>query len=601
MTDLRGVPASKEISTPSGFVQCHTHNVRRKAECCEMKPILDADMKVIDYVCVCKHPFTCKSGSDRQSSGLACGVSAADAHRNARNGEGSNATPLIIDASSTSMMAHSAHQHHRGQLSTTGAASAEAGLGALFAVSFHDASRSTPGPSASATAAGISPNLLSDDGECEGKGDANGKGTRANALTITDSDADDADSLCSVPVLTAGAAPATAAATSFPAAPRARPRYYDSLQGACTGGHAPPVKVCWSCGMGGHEKPSCPNTLCRTCHQKRGPYGTPHRCTPMATPSPFIVCPTPSDWRAATQKTVAAAGEPSGMTAVRCVACNEYGHFDCSTVVLPSSYALVASSSSGPAAVPHTVLPTCCFCGVPGHTVFDCQQREQFNPDYFERRCRLVAGAMRREGGNAAAGDSFSSSGSYGGRGHPSQQQHQPRPCGSPTHGAPSSSYTFARYGNSRGGGGIGQRRERDCSNGPEQRSSGNWYSNSHREGGVYQNDSYRGYGDGQRRRYESPSLSCAGGGFSSTSSPALHGRDRFPGGNQRQQEERFRDSYGDSRHGRAEGERDGGESHFHGQSPHPSQQAQQRYRHGPSHGGGHRGHRGYCSDEDLF
>ncbi|KAG5483892.1 hypothetical protein CUR178_06889 [Leishmania enriettii] len=602
MTDLRELSASKEISTPSGFVQCSTHNVRRKAECCEMRPVLNADMEIIDYICVCKHPFTCKAASERQSSGLARSAGASEAHGAARNGESSCAAPLIIDASSTSMKAHSAHQYDHGQPDTAGAADGEADVGTLFAVSFYETSRSAPGPNASATADVVSPHALPDGGNDEGKGDGDVKGTKANALKITDSDVDDADSLHNSPSFTVGAAPAAVVTAPFPAAPKGRPRYYDSLQNTCTGGYAPPAKVCWSCGMAGHEKPSCPNALCRTCHRKRGPYGSPHRCTPMDTPSPFIVYPTPSDWRAATQKTVAAAGEPSGMTAVRCVACNEYGHFDCSNVVLPSSYAIVASSSSGPAAVPHTSLPTCCFCGVRGHTVFDCGQREQVNPDYFERRSRVVADAMRRDGGNAPAGASFSNSGSNSGRGYPAQQQHQQWPCGSPTGRVPSSYSSFARYGSNRGGGGGDQRRERDWSDGREQRSSGNQYSTSRREGSAYKCAAHRGDGDPHRRRCESPSFSCAGGGFVSASSSAVHGRDRFQGGSQRQHEERFRDNYSGSRHSRTEdGERSGGESRVHGQlSPH-SQQSQQRYRPGSSHRGGRRGDSGYYSGESLF
>ncbi|CAC9460598.1 conserved hypothetical protein [Leishmania infantum JPCM5] len=598
MTDLRGVPPSKVISAPSGFVQCSTHNVRRKAECCEMKAVLNADMEVIDYICVCKHPFTCRSASERQSNGLAA---ASNARRNAPDGESSGAAPLVIDASSTSMTAQSKHHHHGGQPSAARAADREAGVSTLFAVSFYDASRSTPVPSTSATAAAVSPKPSAKDGE--DRGDENDEGTKANAMTISDSDSDtdDVDSLDNSAPFTAGATPATAAAASFPAAPRERPRYYDSVQNASTGGHAPPAKVCWGCGMSGHEKPACPNALCRTCHQKRGPYGSPHRCTPVITPSPFIVYPTPSEWRAATQKTAAAAGEPNGMAAVRCVACNEYGHFDCSTVVLPSSYALVASSSTGPAAVPHTLISTCCFCGVRGHTVFDCQQREHVNPDYFERRNQLFADSVRRGSSITTAGAPFNNSGSSSGYGHPSQQQHQQRFYGSPPGGAPSSSSSFTRYGNHRGGGGSGQRRERDWCDNREQRVGGNQYSNSHREGSAYYNDSYGGDRDHQRRRYESPSFSRAGGGPAPSSSPLLHGRDRFQEGGQRHHEERSRDSYGGSHQRYSEGEHGGAGSRGHDQRLHYSQQSQHSHRHGSSRRGGRLGDSGYYSDDNLF
>lgn len=594
MTDLRGPPPGKAFSTSSGFVQCSTHNVRRKAECCEMKAVLNADMEVIEYICVCRHPFTCKSASERQSNGLGA---ASGARRDAPDEESSGAAPLVIDASSTRMKAHSQDHHHGGQRSAAEAADGETGVSTLFAVSFYDASRSTSGPSAAATAA--SPKLSAKDGE--DKGDVNGEGTKANATTISDSDTDDVDSLDNLPSFTAGAAPATAAVASLPAAPRERPRYYDSVQNAGTGGHAPPAKVCWGCGMSGHEKPACPNALCRTCHQRRGPYGSPHRCTPVVTPSPFIVYPTPSEWRAATQKTAAAAGEPNGMAAVRCVACNEYGHFDCSTVVLPSSYALVASSSPGPAAVPHTLIPSCCFCGVRGHTVFDCQQREHVNPDYFERRNQLFADSARRDSGIIAAGASSNNSGGNSGYGHPLQQQHQQRFYGSPTSGAPLSSSSFTRYGNDRGGVGGGQRRERDWCDNREQRLGGNQYSNSRREGSAYYNDSYGGERDHQRRRYESPSFSRAGGGPAPSSSPLVHGRDRFQEGGQRHHEERSRDNYG-SRHQRySEAEHGGAGQRGHGQRSHYSQQSQHSHHHGSSRRGGRRGDSGYYSDDNLF
>ncbi|GET86670.1 hypothetical protein, conserved [Leishmania tarentolae] len=592
MAELRGMPPGKAISTPSGFVQCSTHNVRRKAECCEMKAILNADMEVIDYICVCKYPFTCKSASERQSNGLAGG--AATPH--ARDRESSGATQIVIDASSTSMTAHSQHHRHAGQPSAAGTADREARAGTLFAVSFYDASHNTSAPSASTTSAAVPPELSTKDGD--DRGGEYGGGTKANAMTISDSDTDDVGSLGNAPSLTTSVAPATAAATPFPGAPRERPRYYDSVQNANTGGTAPPAKVCWGCGMPGHEKPACPNTLCRTCHQKRGPYGSPHRCMPVVTPSPFIVYPTPSEWRAVTQKTATAAGELESMEAVRCVSCNEYGHFDCSTVVLPSSYTLVASSSPGPAAVPHTLIPTCCFCGVRGHTVFDCQQRENANADFFERRNQLFADSMRRGSGMTVAGASFSNSGSNSNYGHPSQQQYQQRINGSPTGEAPPSSSSFTRYGNGRGGGGSCQRRERDWCDNREQRMGGNEYSNSRRGGGAYCNDSYGGDRDHQRRRYEPSSFSRASGGSASPSLPLMHGRDRFQEGSQRQHEGRSRDSHRASHQRHSEGDHRGGGPRGHVQRSHYSQHS---HHHGSSRRGSYRGDSGYYSDDNLF
>ncbi|AIN96258.1 hypothetical protein LPMP_110620 [Leishmania panamensis] len=610
MMDLRGAPLSKGISTPSGFVQCSVHNVRRKAECCEMKPVLNADMEVIDYRCVCKPAFTCKSASERQSSDLAGGAVTADARKSARNGESSGSTPLVIDASSTSMTAHSVHHHHQGQLSAAGAADRKAGMGTLFAVSFHAASRSAPDASTFAKTAVVSPKSFPSDREGEagdndeGKDDENGEGTRGDGMTISDSDADDVDALDNLPSFTAGAAPATAtaAAASLPTAPRGRSRYYDSVQNAGTGGYAPPAKVCWSCGMSGHEKPACPNALCRTCHQKRGPYGLPHRCTPVITPSPFIVCPTPSEWRAATQKTATAVGEPKGMAAVRCVACNEYGHFDCSTVVLPSSYALIASSPPGPAAVPQTATPTCCFCGVRGHTVFGCLQREHVNPDYFERRNQLVADALRCGRGNAAAGVSFNNSGgNLSGSGYSSQQQYQQRSYGSPTGGAQSSFSSLTGYGNNRDGAGGVQRRERGWRDDHGQRGGGNQYSNNRREGGAYHHNSGCVDRDHQRQCYESPSLSRTGGGYASPSLSIPRSRDPFQGGRHGHHEGRSLDKYGGSRHSHSEGEQGGVGSRGHGQRSHYPQQSKHHYHQGSRSGSGYGGDSGHYSGDSLF
>ncbi|KAG5510117.1 hypothetical protein JKF63_07013 [Porcisia hertigi] len=604
MTDLIGLPPSKAVSTPSGFAQCYVHNVRRKAECCEMKPVFNADMEVVDYICVCKQAFTCKSSNDQQSSHLVGEAVAGGARTDSPGGGSSGAAPLMIDASSTSMTAHSSSHHHRhGQPSAAGAVNRDASVSTVFAVSFYSSSCTAPGPSESAAAAGaVSENLSLKNGQT--KGDEHDEAPKTDVMTIGDSGSDDVDSLDNLPLPTTGAAPATATAAPAAAAagspllpPRGRQRYYDSIQNTGTSGSAPPVKVCWSCGMSGHEKPACPNSLCRTCHQKRGPYGSPHRCTLVVTPSPFIVYPTPSEWHAITLKTAAAAGEPSGMEAVRCVACNEYGHFDCSTIAPPSSYALVASASTGPAAVPHTTLWTCCFCGVRGHTIFDCRQREQVNPDNFERRNQLIADAIRRRGSNTATGVPPNSSGSNSGFVHSSQQQHPQRSYGSPPSGAQSSASSFTRYGNDRAGvgSGGGQRRERDWRDERDQRLGGNPSGNSRREGGNW---------DNQRRRYESPSFSPAGGGGSALpSSPLLHGRDRFQGNSYRHHAERSHDNYGGRRQTQSGSDRGGGASRGYDQRLHNSQPSPPHHDR-LSHRGGRRrggGGSGYDSGDDLF
>ena len=520
MSSPPGMPAAKSVSSPSGFVQCSVHNARRKAECCEMKPVLNADMAVIDYVCVCKPAFTCKSASERNNRGNmnssdAASRGGAEEKKGAESRGLPAPTPLpataVLDASSTSMTAAGRPRGHAG----SGPSSAAAGVNGehdtedvatLFSVSFRHAD----------SAATAAPVAASQDESKNADGTGEAAEGRAEHDVDSDGSAGSSDSLA-FPAAPQSAVAATATVANagsdntspaVPAAPRARPRYYDLAQnaGGATGHstHSQPVKVCWNCGMPGHEKPECPNTLCRSCHQRRGPYGVPHHCTPVVVPSPFIVPPSASAWKAETSRR-SAVGEAEGMSAVRCVACGENGHFDCSVAVSGHAAASSASSSSSfssalpPNAVPLTTPFTCCFCGVRGHTVFECRQRDRVHPDNFERRNQLAAE------GKAAGGEKKGNYGDHSSNGPPLQQQQWSRPYGA------SSSFGNTRYDRNRSYGSYNN------SNNNHTSSSGGGgrghESGYRRERGVDDNNdrSQRGdcrEGDRARRRYEAPSFS---------------------------------------------------------------------------------------------
>ncbi|KPA76990.1 hypothetical protein ABB37_07350 [Leptomonas pyrrhocoris] len=505
MSSTLGMFAAKHIASPSGFVQCSVHNVRRKADCCEMKPVMNADMEVIDYVCVCKPAFACKSASERNNNfNINAAKGVADEQRS-----GSGA-PVVIDASSTHMTAGQQHRGHTGTSISAGAGGGNGGGGdgdsadvaTLFAVSFYGGSSTAPATTAPTTTAADTGSEKRRDGEGDHDSDV-------DAHSDVDSDAS-ADSMQLTFPAPPHAADTTAAGAVSgaggpqPAAHRARPRYYDPAQNAGGGGgnggghsHLQPRKVCWNCGMPGHEKPACPNTLCRTCHQKRGPYGTPHRCAPVFEPSPFIVPPTPSAWRAETSRPCVP-GEPEGMSAVRCVACGKNGHFDCSLVV--SNAGATSSSSSLPAdAVPLTTPFTCCFCGVRGHTVFECRQRDRVHPDHFERRHQLVAESKATGGGGGGGGGgSYSGDSNWGQQ--PQQQQQPTRSYGGPFGSTSSGNTRYDSYNNSSssgGGGGGGHRRDRT------------WRDDDggHRGGYHHHNGDSNNDGDRPRRRYEGPPL----------------------------------------------------------------------------------------------
>ncbi|ORC88554.1 putative nucleic acid binding protein [Trypanosoma theileri] len=139
-------------------------------------------------------------------------------------------------------------------------------------------------------------------------------------------------------------------------------RYYDLTNQRNTDGTGT-KKVCWNCGMEGHEKPDCPNALCKTCHTTRNYH---HICQEPH-PSPFLIL----------SSTLPFSDE---MKLVQCVSCHSVGHFDCS----PRS---VEKSSS------------CCFCGGMGHNAFDCRQRKDRVPDRWVTRILANENGSIQKGG----------------------------------------------------------------------------------------------------------------------------------------------------------------------------------------------------------
>ncbi|RNE98368.1 putative nucleic acid binding protein [Trypanosoma rangeli] len=155
-------------------------------------------------------------------------------------------------------------------------------------------------------------------------------------------------------------APEKEAAPQQPRAGAARDpnRYYD-LTNQRDSGATGVKKVCWNCGMEGHEKPECRNSLCKTCHTLRGYH---HLCQEPR-PSPFLIVSP-------------ALLLSEDMSSVRCVSCSSLGHFDCSPCREPR-------------------LSSCCFCGERGHNAYDCRRRKEQVPDRWVTRTKEAEYGMR--------------------------------------------------------------------------------------------------------------------------------------------------------------------------------------------------------------
>jgi hypothetical protein len=562
-----------------------------------MKPVMNAEMEVIDYVCVCKPAFACKSASERHHASLNTYPGGRGGRDNTGGNDGSSAAaaaPVVIDASSTSMTAGQSHGRP-GASADPSAGGDGADVATLFSVSFYNGASTAPSAAAAAVTSTSTGNAITTTQGAAGreeaapvKGEAKEDDDRLHGV---DSDNSSADSIH----LPFPASPESATATSVtaqqqqPAAQRARSRYYDPAQGAGGGrgggaAHSQPAKVCWNCGMTGHEKPACPNTLCRTCHQLRGPYGVPHRCAPVTIPSSFIVLPTASAWKAELMR-LRAPGEAEGMSAVRCVACGRDGHFDCSVAVSGTTTTTSSSSSAQarPAdAVPLTTPFTCCYCGVRGHTVFECRQRDRAHPDHFERRQQLAAENLAAGGcvhnnvyGNSDPG------GSYG------QQQQQ-----SYGGAAGSSSANTTRFGNT---------------------SSNRSYEGSNYSGGNGYRRDRTGDGDDvgssrTRRRYEAPQLNSrdypssrsvtSGIRYNSPSSPQQRQRQQQP---QHSRGDSYA-SYGEQDSRRRDDRYNRRDSRGGGHCDNRHDRHERREHHSSGHGDRRRGkNRDYDSGDDLF
>lgn len=145
-------------------------------------------------------------------------------------------------------------------------------------------------------------------------------------------------------------------------------RYYEPKRG---GSSSTPIKVCWNCGLPGHEKPECTNSLCLSCHSKKpSSHSQPHHCNPV-TPSPFIIL------KELPQE---------AMKEVCCYRCGESGHFDCGNISKRCSSSELS----------------CCFCAERGHTGYHCHFRDSQRPD------RWVMNMMRNSGGGFRGSDDHS-------------------------------------------------------------------------------------------------------------------------------------------------------------------------------------------------
>lgn len=159
-------------------------------------------------------------------------------------------------------------------------------------------------------------------------------------------------------------------------------------------------KVCWNCGLSGHEKTACTNTLCRSCHgmklaesrdnsQSPARHRGSHTCLPVSI-SDFIV-----------PITTLPADAALGMDQVQCVRCGELGHFDCGT--LPSPY------------WPHSrEMLSCCYCARAGHTAYDCSVRESERTDrWIQRMLREQSQAYHSSSGHSRNQNDYSAAPSF--------------------------------------------------------------------------------------------------------------------------------------------------------------------------------------------
>ena len=181
-----------------------------------------------------------------------------------------------------------------------------------------------------------------------------------------------------------------------------RGRYYDmSLNQSGDSSFA--KKVCWWCGMDDHEKPQCPNQLCRRCHGPIGREFNGHVCH-VPNVSSFVTIDDLSEEHLAT---------------VQCPNCGDFGHLDCNKVEPMDKRRQLS----------------CSYCGNGGHHAFDCPH---VKPDsWLEQQLRLGGRDGRGGGGGGGRSQRIDNNNeddeynqrfrnrnsSYGNRYEPQQQQ----------------------------------------------------------------------------------------------------------------------------------------------------------------------------------
>lgn len=349
---MESYPGSSSPISSGGFVICVLHNTRRKSGYCVTRPIYDADKRVVGVEYVCAEGSTCSTKEDSLRGDARGEVSSA-----ARGASPKTFPPVagVLDGSSSSVVAAGGastavnSQHRRsssGQQLSTASTS-------LFAVTFH----STAAPDATASGAA-------------GDGVGGGQPTSPSSL-------DPSHSASNSQKQGAGGG-------------RGALRYYEPSR---SGGVGVGVKkVCWHCGLPGHEKPDCPNVLCRTCHLKRPPYGIHHLCPEVCAAnqniSPFVCV------------SKVLPQSPTGMAAVRCLSCAAMGHLDCGG----SGHSSQEADQPPARAIPAIGGVSCCYCASAGHDGFSCPQRERMNPDRWVQR-QLQAHSGRPSGGVGGYGN----------------------------------------------------------------------------------------------------------------------------------------------------------------------------------------------------
>lgn len=421
----------------TGFVICSRHNTRRKINYCEQLPIYNADHIVVGSTFVCREDSTCGSSAPSRR-----GPNHADSQAGLLGAAPDGATSpldvqedvLVLDASSSRQLQEANTRHHIGGAdSQMQPAPGET----LFSVRF---THTNTNEATAATTQQAKQHKQRASSESEsGTGEEEGGDSRGET---EDGSGDDDGEERSFPRTTALSATVATppAPQSQPQLLRGTPRYYDVAgtgdRNATAGGAGRPGfgsvrKVCWNCGLGGHEKPDCPNTLCRMCHDLRT-LGQYHLCTEVRSVSPLLIPPASLPFTYPSPQISPAARSDrtdcGGFDAVRCLRCGYYGHMDCGPTSTKGLIELFAkqkkeyaslsaaaaakageggssASALGPLSLCGVSIDdmvtfqrlSCNFCGGSGHSSYDCNQRDRVQPDrWVERNLMFLRFASKR-------------------------------------------------------------------------------------------------------------------------------------------------------------------------------------------------------------